>query len=81
MAACEACDGVMSLVDGCTAVPYVQAYRYGSEPHFESGELEPRPRCSDCGARVGHHHHVNCLQARCSQCGDQAACCDHDVDG
>jgi len=76
-ARCPSCHGVMLEVDGCSAVVQLNAERFGHEPHFADGSLEPAERCWDCAARVGHHHHANCLQAMCMICGDQAVACDH----
>lgn len=74
---CPACEAPVTAVDGCGAVIQLNAHRYGEEAHFADGELKPKPRCADCSARVGHHHHANCLQAHCFLCGDQAVCCEH----
>jgi hypothetical protein len=76
-ALCPSCDLPMLTADGCTAVIHINAERWGHESHFASGEMIPLDRCPDCGATVGHHHHANCLQARCMICDDQAVMCDH----
>lgn len=80
---CTGCTGDMRTVDGCNA-PYVNAHRYGQEPWFTGDDrdveqLTPLPRCADCNVLLGRHHHVNCLYARCAQCGAQAVMCEHNV--
>lgn len=78
---CPACERPYAPAgDSCGAVAYFHAHRYGHEPHWAAqDDLEPQPHCHDCGTPVGGHHHANCLQAYCSVCGDQAACCPHNI--
>lgn len=78
---CPLCDLDRDIADGCSEVPYLHAFVYGAELHFAANDWEPRPRCADCGTRIGFHHHVSCLQARCMLCNGQAAFCDHAVLG
>ena len=79
-APCRACGQRMLKADGCTWTHvrcgnrYYRRIKYG-----EDGMAHGDARCHDCGAKLGHYHHVGCDAERCPVCGRQLISCDCDI--
>ena len=69
-ATCKLCGQKMLRADGCTW-PGV----YGEEEF-----PWPDEHCPDCGAKLGHFHHINCDVEECPVCGGQLIGCDCDLE-
>lgn len=54
--------------------------RCGSEVVLSHLTPEPGECCHDCGCMLGEYHVFGCDSEECSNCRDQAFCCDCDVD-
>lgn len=80
-AICELCGQRMLRSDGCACEEVLcdgkvySRIRYGDEQHEWGSE-----RCHDCGAAVGHFHHLNCDVEECPACGGQLIGCDCDIE-
>jgi len=80
MAICELCSGVMLKVDGCKPLtffhqnkPYARGKIGDAGDFYEDGDSSTR--CTDCGAKYGHHHHLGCDCERCPVCHGQLISC------
>jgi len=83
MGKCDVCKGEMLEVDGCIRTDIIcksksyEPIKVGSEEDFCVCDNEDE-RCGDCGAKVGHYHHLGCDCERCPVCGEQLISCDCD---
>lgn len=80
-AICELCGRDMLESKGCAVSKiHVAGKVYKRIPVGGQGDfLEGSPtdaRCHDCGALVGHYHHLGCDCERCPACGLQLIGCD-----
>lgn len=76
MAECQLCRQDMTTADTCPAGAEDRTHPYGREPDGEGGELDPLPRCPDCGVLAGWWHHPGCAIAVCDVCDAQALMCE-----
>ena len=80
-ATCELCGQKMLRADGCSwpgvysRGVYYKRIRYGEEEF-----PWPDERCPDCGAKLGHFHHMNCDVEECPICGGQLIGCGCDLE-
>lgn len=83
MAKCNYCGKDYLKDDGCDAFPIefngkiYERVKVGDPGDFYE-DASADTRCGDCGAKVGHYHHVGCDCERCPVCGLQFISCDCD---
>ena len=80
VAKCRACKGDMLKVNGCQPFLYNAAgEKYArvkvgdADDMYKGGAADSR--CTDCGAKHGHNHHVGCDCETCPVCGGQLLTC------
>jgi len=75
-AKCVDCNGYMNKVAGCkvSTIELLDGKTFARIPY--EGGWGSDGRCHDCGAKVGHLHHVGCDVERCPRCRLQLISCD-----
>lgn len=79
MAKCKYCKKDMLRANGCTISDInlidgtYKRIKYGDED--KNLDLGSEKRCSDCGAKKGYYHHLDCDVEQCPRCKGQLISC------
>ena len=82
MVKCNFCGRDMLTSDGCDnmKIEYkgkiFDRIKVGDPGDFYENKTEGR--CGDCGAKIGHYHHLGCNSEKCPVCKLQFISCDCD---
>ena len=67
-------DGCKALTFFCEDKQYSRSKVGDAGDFYEGDDLDAR--CTDCGAKHSHHHHLGCDCERCPVCYGQLISCD-----